>query len=121
MQGASPLPREQLRGGAARGARGTASRGQAREWSRRLGVSLQGPGGRGWAEERGPGGTETETTTERNGQRGKGWRKGRDAQEKDERMKTWNYRETANKTEARGVHRTMFVVLHRDFFRNFFL
>lgn len=36
-------------------------------------------------------------------------------------MKTWNYRETANKTEARGVHRTMFVVLHRDFFRNFFL
>lgn len=56
MQGASPLPREQLRGGAARGARGTASRGRAREWSRRLGVSLQGPGGRGWAEERGPGG-----------------------------------------------------------------
>lgn len=31
-------------------------------------------------------------------------------------MKTGNYMEVANKTEARGVHRTMFVILHRDFF-----
>ena len=36
--------------------------------------------------------------------------------DEEERAKTRNYREIANKTEARGVHRTMFVILHRDFF-----
>lgn len=108
MQGASPLPREQLRGGAAPGGPARAQpRGDEPGWSRRRGGSPRGPGP-GCGERRGGGGetgggedTETETTAERNGQRRKGRRKGRDTREEDERRETWNYRETADKTERR--------------------
>ena len=59
------------------------------------------------------GATETEgesSGAERDAERGEMRRR------ETRRAKTRNYREIYNETEARGVHRTMFVVLHRDFF-----
>lgn len=127
MQGASPLLREQLRGWAARPPAAQGARARPRGDKPGGGAAtsdLRGQGCRDGAEERGRGRNRSRgTKTERQRQMGKEkWREGRDAQERDaeESANTRNYREIANKTEARGVHRTMFVILHRDFFCNFF-
>lgn len=65
-------------------------------------------------------GTEAEKETQKGRAVEKGEMKREGEMQGGESGKTRNYRETANKTEARGVHRTMFVILHRDFFHNFF-
>ena len=128
MQGASPLPREQLRGGAARPPAAQSPRARPRGANQGAGVATSGLASGGKAAGAGlgreaEGRTETERQerrrlreTETEAERSRELERGAMQRDEEERAKTRNYREIANKTEARGVHRTMFVILHRDFF-----